>query len=71
MACAAAAPAHAASPQPGAKRIKYRFGPISVAPGQNTILIGPNGEKPNQDGYITGQSYVVDGGMLTTTAQTR
>jgi plastocyanin len=53
VACAAAAPAQAASPQPGAKRIKYRFGPISVAPGQNTILIGPNGEKPNQDGYIT------------------
>ena len=36
------------------KRIHFSFGPITVRPGQNDVLIGPvTIEKPSYDGYIT------------------
>ena len=38
---------------PGAKRIKYRFGPIHITPGQNTIEIKPLTQRPKVPGYIT------------------
>jgi plastocyanin len=34
------------------QRMKFRYGPIGVAPGQNTIVTGPNTERPPGDGYI-------------------
>jgi len=37
----------------GAETIHYRFGPIDVKPGQNTIDFAPNGLKPDVPGYIT------------------
>jgi plastocyanin len=36
-----------------AQTIHYRFGPIDVKPGQNTIDFAPNGLKPDVPGYIT------------------
>lgn len=36
-----------------AETIHYRFGPIDVKPGQNTIDFAPNGLKPDVPGYIT------------------
>jgi hypothetical protein len=45
----AVAPAGAAA---AVQRMKFRYGPISVSPGQNTIAIGPNTERPPGDGYI-------------------
>ena len=36
-----------------AQTIHYRFGPIDVKPGQNTIDFAPNGLKPDVAGYIT------------------
>jgi plastocyanin len=65
LACAFLVPvgaAAAASPQPrtdggalapGAKRITYRFGPIHITPGQNTIEIQPLTQRPKVPGYIT------------------
>ncbi len=38
---------------PGAKRLKFKFGPIHITPGQNTIEIKPNMERPQVPGYIT------------------
>ncbi|MGH2734216.1 MAG: hypothetical protein ACRDKZ_01440, partial [Actinomycetota bacterium] len=36
------------------KRIKFSYGPITVKPGQNDVLLGPvTIEKPWYDGYIT------------------
>jgi plastocyanin len=36
------------------KRIRFSFGPITVKPGQNDVLLGPvTIEKPAYDGYIT------------------
>src|SRR5688500_13018657 len=36
------------------KRIHFSFGPITVRPGQNDVLLGPvTIEKPAYDGYIT------------------
>jgi len=46
-----AAPAAA---QDGAQRLHYEFGPLAIAPGQNTIEIAPNAEKPAVDGWIVG-----------------
>jgi plastocyanin len=54
--------AHAAAEQPpidpgklakGAKRMMFKFGPIHITPGQNTIEIKPNFERPKVPGYIT------------------
>ena len=38
---------------PGAKRIMYRFGPIHITPGQNTIELKPLAERPQVPGFIT------------------
>ncbi|MCU1451518.1 MAG: hypothetical protein JWP02_3688 [Acidimicrobiales bacterium] len=40
---------------PGAcQRLKFSFGPLTIKPGQNDVLIQPiTTEKPAQDGYIT------------------
>jgi plastocyanin len=37
-----------------AETLSYRFGPIQVGPGQNTIELEPNQLKPPVDGWITG-----------------
>jgi hypothetical protein len=37
----------------GAQTIKYRFGPLHVTPGQNTIDIAPTSLRPDVPGYIT------------------
>jgi hypothetical protein len=39
-------------PPPGARVLKYRFGPIKVKPGQNLIDIDVQRERPNVDGWI-------------------
>jgi len=49
---AATVSALVASPA-SAETLKYRYGPIDVAPGQNTIEFKPNGLKPDRPGYIT------------------
>ncbi|MGH3101843.1 MAG: hypothetical protein ACRDPU_12715, partial [Thermoleophilia bacterium] len=36
-----------------AETLKYRFGPIHVKPGQNTIELAGNELKPPVDGWIT------------------
>ncbi|MEA2423333.1 MAG: hypothetical protein QOF55_2432, partial [Thermoleophilaceae bacterium] len=38
---------------PGIQHLHYEYGPVDIAPGQNTIDIGPNGLKPDVPGYIT------------------
>ncbi|MEO6496412.1 MAG: hypothetical protein ABIO51_02895, partial [Solirubrobacteraceae bacterium] len=48
---ALASPSLAADP--GVQRIKYRFGPLHVTPGQNTIDIAPTSLRPKVPGYIT------------------
>ena len=43
----------------GTERLRYRYGPLSAAPGQNLTLVGPVAiEKPALDGYVT---HVVPG----------
>jgi plastocyanin len=37
-----------------AETLSYRYGPIEIAPGQNTIELAPNQLKPPVDGWITG-----------------
>ena len=37
----------------GATRIHYVYGPVHIAPGQNSIFIEPNDLKPKVDGYVT------------------
>ena len=40
-------------PAPGVQRQMYRYGPLTAAPGQNLVLVGPMTiEKPVGDGYI-------------------
>ncbi|MFL5845235.1 MAG: hypothetical protein ACJ762_11115 [Solirubrobacteraceae bacterium] len=56
LATALATPASAAGPAQGAQRIKYRFGPLHVTPGQNTIDYAPAAQgalRPDVPGYIT------------------
>jgi plastocyanin len=48
---AALVPAVAASAD--VQTIKYQFGPIEIAPGQNTIEVEPNELRPKVPGYIT------------------
>ena len=39
--------------QPGVERRLYRYGPLTAAPGQNLVLLGPvTIEKPLGDGYV-------------------
>jgi plastocyanin len=52
VSCALLAAAGAAGA--AAKTLRYRFGPIDVAPGQNTIVFKPNRLRPHVPGYITG-----------------
>src|SRR5919106_3750916 len=42
-----------ASAQDGVQRLHYEYGPIEIAPGQNTIALEENGLKPPVDGWIT------------------
>jgi plastocyanin len=39
--------------QPGVQHLTYKFGPIHITPGQNTIDIAPNDLRPKVPGYIT------------------
>src|SRR3954447_21319816 len=50
-----AAPADLAKPAdyPGMQHLHLRFGPVSIAPGQNTIEARPNNIKPSVPGFIT------------------
>jgi plastocyanin len=50
---ALAAPAGATTTGEGVQRVKYRFGPIHVTPGQNTIDFAANSQRPQVPGYIT------------------
>src|SRR5215207_5624918 len=45
--------ASASATTKGAKRITYKFGPIDIKPGQNTISLAPNDGFPRVPGYIT------------------
>src|SRR3954454_7220583 len=38
---------------PGLQHLHYRYGPISITPGQNTIVFKPTNLKPSVPGYIT------------------
>src|SRR3954471_23551612 len=38
---------------PGVQHLHYRYGPITITPGQNTIVYRPSGLKPKVPGYIT------------------
>jgi plastocyanin len=40
-------------PQAGVQHLHYKFGPIHITPGQNTINIEPNKLRPSVPGYIT------------------
>ena len=40
-------------PRPGVQRLHYEFGPIKIAPGQNTIEFEGNELKPGVPGHIT------------------
>jgi plastocyanin len=50
---ALAMPAAASATTPGAKRIVYKYGPVDIKPGQNTISFEPNNGFPRVPGYIT------------------
>ena len=38
---------------PGIQHLHYKFGPIHIFPGQNTINLAPNSQRPTVPGYIT------------------
>src|SRR3954452_17640420 len=38
---------------PGLQHLHYKYGPVDIVPGQNTIDFGPNNLKPTVPGYIT------------------
>jgi hypothetical protein len=38
---------------PGLQKLHYKYGPIQITPGQNTIELRPNNLKPSVPGYIT------------------
>ena len=48
-----AASASATTKGPGVQHLHYRFGPLHVSPGQNTIDIAPTSLRPKVPGYIT------------------
>jgi len=50
---AACWPAPASATTPGAQRLQFRFGPIDVAPGQNTNTFELDRQMPRVPGYIT------------------
>lgn len=39
---------------PGAKTLKFRFGPMYIKPGQNTIGLAVNKQRPSVNGWIVG-----------------
>jgi hypothetical protein len=39
--------------QPGVRHLRFRFGPIRVRPGQNTIVFKDTKQRPKVDGFIT------------------
>jgi plastocyanin len=41
-------------PRPGVQRLHYEFGPVHIAPGQNTIEFEGNDLKPDVPGWIVG-----------------
>ena len=41
-------------PPPGAQVLKYKFGPMTIKPGQNLINIDLQKERPNVNGWIVG-----------------
>jgi hypothetical protein len=41
-------------PPPGAQVLKYRFGPMTIQPGQNLINVDIQRQRPAVDGYIVG-----------------
>ncbi|HSD78585.1 MAG TPA: hypothetical protein VLA98_14320 [Solirubrobacteraceae bacterium] len=41
-------------PPAGAQVLKYRFGPMKIRPGQNTIDVDIQKQRPNVDGWIVG-----------------
>jgi hypothetical protein len=43
----------AAVAYPGVQHRHYRYGPITIRPGQNPIVFEPNNEKPDVPGFIT------------------
>jgi plastocyanin len=47
-------PAAASAQGDGVQRLHYEFGPIHIAPGQNTIEFASNDLKPPVDGWIVG-----------------
>ena len=51
---ALAALAAPAAAQSGVQTLKFKYGPVKIAPGQNTIEIDENQAKPPVDGWITG-----------------
>lgn len=56
---AAAGPSAAAAPvlerveYPGMQKLRFKFGPVKITPGQNTIELKLNDFKPSVPGYIT------------------
>ncbi len=50
---ALALPAAASATTPGAKRMAYKYGPVDIKPGQNTISFEANDGFPKVPGYIT------------------
>ena len=49
----AADPVVASVDYPGLQHLHYKFGPLAITPGQNTIEFKPNNLKPQVPGYIT------------------
>lgn len=47
-------PVATTAPPAGAQELRYRFGPMTIAPGQNTINIDLQKERPAVDGWIVG-----------------
>ena len=48
-----AVPAAASAAVPGTQTLKYKFGPIHITPGQNTIELKATDQRPTVPGYIT------------------
>src|SRR5215216_2305236 len=43
-----------ASAQDGVQHLHFAYGPVEVAPGQNTIALDVNTQRPSVDGWIVG-----------------
>jgi plastocyanin len=43
-----------ASAQDGVQRLKFSYGPVKITPGQNTIALERNDQRPAVDGWIVG-----------------